>query len=346
MNSILIALNIIKRLLKEISALGFIFIFPILAAVLATLMFGSPKVSDIGIACLSHNDYGLASYLEQNKNYNVIDIDTENIEKMVNSKQIDIGIILPEGLFGEDKVKLICIKDGQTVQELRGTIDAYLGAVITNSPPPKAALQDNSNEAILQSKAAIGMISMFILMFIGIGMQLLLEDKRLKTFMRAFCAPLRDYEMTLAQLLANFLLGTLQIIIFLIFAAGIFKFDFGTSLVNVFLLLELFLITAIGLCVGIVGFVNDGTKYNMIITIVAVTMSFLGGCFFPLDFMNEFLKKLANITPQKWMLDAYMKLAEGRGLLEVQTELLVVFLFGLVLFTFGIKTLRPSPEDM
>jgi len=220
-----------------------------------------------------------------------------------------------------------------------------LVAAIGGNPPQVEATAEEEGKQH-QAKVAIGMISMFIIMFIGTGMQLLIEDKRLKTFMRSFCAPLKEYEMALGHLLANFVLGILQIAVFLLVSILIFKYDFGTSVFNVFFLLVIFLVTAIGLGIGVVGFVKDGEKYNMVVTIIAVTLSFIGGAFFPLEFMNDFIQKLSNLTPQKWLIEAFLKLWEGQSLVNIGSEIFILLLFGLVFFTFGVKTLRLTTEDL
>ncbi len=346
MNSILIALNIMRRLLREVSAFGFIFLFPILAAVLATLMFGGSSVPVVAIAGVPADDYGLISYLELHKDYDIRLMDAKELEAAIEDNKAAMGLILPDQLHGSDRIKLISEKDGEAVHRLRGLIDGYIGAAVANAPLPKAEQAEKSNDAAQKPKAAIGMVSMFIIMFIGTGLQLLLEDKRQKTFMRSLCAPMHDFELMLGHLIANFILGLVQILIFLSATALVFKFDFGTSMLNVFVLLAVFLLTAIGLGLAVVSFVSDSGRFNMIMTITAVSMSFLGGCFFPLEYMNDFIKKLANITPQKWLMDAFVKLSGGQGIANAQIELLIILLFGVVLFTFGAKTMRPSPEDL
>lgn len=348
MNSIKIAENVIRRLLKEVTATGFVFLFPVLAAIIASLMFGSPKTIEIGLVN-PPTDPAFSAHIEANGKYKIIMIDSSRIEDKVKSGELRFGIVIPLTGVMNEKIKLICIKDSDEAQELRSKIETYYEAINQGKKIPMVENSQQSgkySEEILQSKAAIGMISMFIIMFIGTGMQLLLEDKKSKTFMRTFCAPIRRTELVLGHLIANFILGSVQICIFLLISVFIFQFDFGTSIFNVLIILQLFLITAIGLGIGIVGFIHDASKYNLVITITAVLFSFVGGCFFPLEYMNDFFKKVSNVTPQKWLMEAYLKLSEGMSLLDVATELIIVLLFGVVLFTFGIKTLMPSYEDL
>lgn len=346
MNSILIAINVIRRLLREITSLGFIFLFPVIAAILATLMFGSPKSIEVAVANLPQQDYGLINFLEEDDRYSLHFINEKNVEESVNNNEVRYGIVFPDTINDTDKIKLVSKKNDEEAFKLKGTIDSYLTAVISGELIDIDKSVNKINDEVMQSKTAIGMMSMFIIMFIGTGMQLLLEDKRLKTFMRSFCAPLKQYELALGHLLANLFLGMIQIGIFLTISTTIFKFNYGTSIINVFIILLIFLITAIGLGIGMIGFINDSGKYNLILTTIAVSLSFIGGAFFPLEYMNDLLKKLANLTPQKWLIDAFVHLADGNSIFYAYTELAVLLLFGLVFFTFGVKSLKLTSTDL
>ncbi|MBM7615700.1 ABC transporter permease [Alkaliphilus hydrothermalis] len=345
MNSILIALNVMRRLLRELTSLGFIFIFPVIAAVLAVLMFGGAEPIKLGLGNIPQNDYGLIDYIEATGKYDVLVVEEGNLQELIEIKKIKCGVVFPHEIGLENKIKLISQKQDEDVINLMGELEGYMAAAIGGNPPQVEVTAEEEGKQH-QAKVAIGMISMFIIMFIGTGMQLLIEDKRLKTFMRSFCAPLKEYEMALGHLMANFVLGVLQITVFLIVATIIFKYDFGTSILNVFLLLVIFLMTAIGLGIGVVGFVKDGEKYNMVVTIIAVTLSFIGGAFFPIEFMNDFIQKLSNLTPQKWLIEAFLKLWERQSILNIGNEIFILLLFGLVFFTFGVKTLRLTTEDL
>ncbi|MTI65505.1 MAG: ABC transporter permease, partial [Firmicutes bacterium] len=197
-----------------------------------------------------------------------------------------------------------------------------------------------------QGKTAMGMFMMFVIMFVGNEMALLLEDKKLKTFTRAFTAPLKGYEMALGQLIANTLLGSLQILIFLFFTTVIFKVNWGVSIAYMFLILFIYMITAIGFAIGLAGIIKESEKYNMILMLIALVTSFLGGSFFPLENLNELINKISNFIPQRWVIDAFVKLSEGGTIFDIYTNILVLILFGLVLFTFGIKSLKPNLEDL
>ncbi|MCG8482986.1 MAG: ABC transporter permease, partial [Clostridia bacterium] len=334
MNSIVIASNTIKRLLREISSLSFLIIFPVLAAVLAMLMYGSSGVVELGIANISENDFSLVNYLEQSGKYHVQFIKDDSLEEKVKNKEIKAGITFPDNFVdllanGKlDQLKLVVAKDDGEIQELSGIIEMYMASAVKGQyPTAENRLEDNKIE---QGKTAIGMLTMFIIMFAGNGMVFLLEDKKLNTFARTYCAPLRGYEVVLGQLMANTMLGVIQIIIFLFFATVVFKIQWGASLLSIFAILFVYMIAAIGLAIGLVGFIKDSEKYNMAIMLTALSTSFIGGSFFPTEYLNEFIKKIANFVPQKWVMDSYVKLTQGGTLMDIQMNLFILLLFGIV----------------
>lgn len=352
MNSIVIAVNVIKRLLRETGALSFLLLWPLLAGVIAVLMIGNTSIMDIGIANGNNNDFGLVSFLEKSEEYNIQIIDEKVIEEKVESKELKIGLIFPDNFTeginkgSSDRIKLITLKDDDETQKLRGRLEAYLESAVAGKPltEDESLLQDN--DKYQQSKTAIGMIAMFIIMFAGSGIVLLLEDKKLKTFMRTFSAPVREYQMVLGYLIACTFLGIIQIALFLTSSTVIFKLEWGTSIVNVFIILVIYLLAAIGFAIGLAGFVNDNEKYNLFLTFIAVITSFLGGCFLPIEYLNEGIQKISNFMPQKWLVDSLVKLVDGSTILDIRMNLLILLLFSVVFFTFGVKTLKPTVEDL
>ncbi len=344
MNSIIIALNTLKRSLKDLGVFTFMVCFPVIAAVVAVIMFGNPSVTQeemvikIGMETVMEADQEFPAFLEDTGKYNIEFIEKNELEQKVSSRAIDVGIVQTNG-----KIKLISLENDSTVQELRLLIEGY------KSGADMTLVSENEEEqfsSIEQPRFAMGMLTMFVILFASAWMGLILEDKKSKTFMRTFCGPIRGYEVVLGNLIATAMLGTIQILLFLFVSKYIFKIDFITSLFNIFIILFAFLITAIGMGIGLAGITQDTQKFTMVNNIVAISTSFLGGSLIPLEVMNGFLEKVSNFMPQRWVMEAYEKLATGATLADIQINLWILLLFGVVFFTFGVKVLRPTEADV
>jgi len=46
----------------------------------------------------------------------------------------------------------------------------------------------------------------------------------------------------------------------------------------------------------------------------------LGGCWWPIEYMPELLKKISNFVPPSWAMKAYEKIITGAGLFEIKNE--------------------------
>ncbi|MNG33860.1 hypothetical protein D3C84_1202060 [compost metagenome] len=60
--------------------------------------------------------------------------------------------------------------------------------------------------------------------------------------------------------------------------------------------------------------------------------------------MPEYMQKLANFIPQKWVLEAADRLSAGGGLSDIAIPVVILALFALVLLAFGAAVLRPNQK--
>ena len=351
MNSIRVGLNIIKRLLNDFTILVFLIALPIVAGVVTVLMFGEDEIISVGLANLPDEHQEIVRYIENAGQFDIQMMSEAQVERSIEEKEIGIGVVLPADFEAQlaDKsvhnIALISLQADEEVYALKVLLEGYVNAYYTGEESVLEA--DAAQEAdAMKPRAAIGMLTVFIVVFAGMGMSLILEDKKKKTFMRIFCAPLNGYEIVLGNLMANILLGAVQIIIFLFTATMILKFDWATPVWQVFILLFFFMVAAVGIGIGLAGFIQDEQKYPMILSMVGVITGFLGGSFIPTDMLNTFLQKVAYFMPQKWLMEGYDKLAAGGGMVDIQMQLLILILFGAVFFTFGVNTLRPAETDL
>lgn len=352
MNSIIIALNIMRRLMKDITAIGFLFIFPFMGGILAISMMSKAPVVDIGIVNPNPATVQVVQALEGTGKYKTEVIEEKDVETEILSKKFKAVIrfpalekaISPENPSG--KIQLIAYSNDTQVSQLKGILEALAVkgdskniGVPETSPPEEDAGRETA-------RMAMGFLTMFMMMFISLGMGMILEDKREKTFMRIFCAPVREVEVVAGNLLANLFLGLLQIGFFLGVTKYLLGIDWGMPLQNVFVIMMMFLIVAIGLGIGLAGVVKSSQTHSVITTILSTSTCMLGGSFFPTDMLGGVLRKLANFIPQKWAMEAFDQMAKGKLLSEVGTNLWILLLFALVFLASGAKVLKPSVEDL
>jgi ABC-type multidrug transport system permease subunit len=352
MNSVVIALSIMKRYLKEPTVVMFMFFFPLLGGLVALGLSGSPGKIEIGVTNITSDTKSLIQYLEKSQKYLVNNLIEEDIESKVINKEIKLGIVLPEDIDTQlvngqiQGIRVLNLSDADKAQELKGYIEGYFNTIMAGKEPVMN-VEGNKNEwDDLSPRMALGFAIMAMMMFVNAGMSVILEDKTTKTFMRIFCAPVREYDMVLGNLFANMALGVLQILFFLTSSTYILKIAWKVPMWNVFLILAALMVTAIGLAVGLIGLCRNVQMFSVLSMIITMVTTMLGGCFFPTSLLGENIGKISNFIPQKWAMEAFDKIASGSGLMEVRINFLLLFLFGVVFFTFGVKALKPAIEDL
>ncbi|TXK85848.1 ABC transporter permease [Paenibacillus sp. N3.4] len=72
----------------------------------------------------------------------------------------------------------------------------------------------------------------------------------------------------------------------------------------------------------------------------------LGGCFWLISLMPEWMQKIANFVPQKWAIDAIARMASGQTLSEMWIHMGVLTLFALILLGVGSVILKPGEAEV
>ncbi len=347
MNSIKIAANLIRRLLKDPFSIALILILPLLGGLLSVFLFSKSSTEKIAMANIEQKSR-LIKAIEATGAFKVSIADEKEINQLVKEKKVKVGVIMPENqkTAANGKAQILYIKQDSNVMKINTIIDNFLAGEENPSAnftgEPDAQPSNSSREP----NAAIGFLLMFIFMFAGTCMNMILEDKNSKTFTRMFCAPVRNYEIILGNLLADLILGIVQIGMFLITAIYILNLDFGVSALSLFIILVFYLIASIGINIALAGLIKSAQALALLNFIMAGCMSAMGGSFVPVSMMSSDMKAVANFIPQKWAMEAFDKLIAGNSFIDLQLNLLILLLFGAVFFTFGVKVLVPAEDEM
>jgi ABC-2 type transport system permease protein len=199
---------------------------------------------------------------------------------------------------------------------------------------------------ILSSPIMVGILLMFVMMLVSQSIGFIMEDRELRTMARMYTAPVRAIDISLGNFLGSMAVGTLQLLIVLSLTYFVFQYDPGVSFGYMLLVLEFFLLAAVGLTSAIAGLVRDSRQLTQINNLVIMPSCMVSGCFFPLSMLPTFMQKLANFLPQKWTLQAIDRLGGGGSVADIGLQLAILVLFAAVLIAFGSAVLRPSKQSL
>lgn len=290
----------------------------------------------------------------------------------------EAGFVIPSGftegiISGHPKaVRMYELKTSEASYTLRLTLDQLVkGMASTVKLVGSAANRGETDEAVLSAvlkqtgkhavssvkidlqlypKPGLNTVTGFTLMFlmglISSTVGKILEDRRRRTLARVFNAPVRAWEITLGNFLGSFAVGATQIILILLFSSFILHYDYDIPFLLHFIVLGAFMLVAMGIASAVAGLIRNPQNAGMLNSLIITPTCMLGGCFWPISFMPDFMQKAANFVPQKWAIEAVESLSAGGGLDNIAIPLLILGLMALILLAIGSSILRPAESNV
>lgn len=174
--------------------------------------------------------------------------------------------------------------------------------------------------------------------FVFLSLRLTLVIKRF------FATPVKRSSIVLGEALARIvfsLIGALFIIL-------IGHFIFGFTLIHgVYTVLQMLFLSVIGLIVFMgFGFVVSGIAKNEstippIANMITLPQFLLSGTFFSIEVFPTWLQPISRALPLTYLNDAMRKVAfEGASLWEVQHQIMILFIWGIIVYSVAVKTFK------
>lgn len=143
--------------------------------------------------------------------------------------------------------------------------------------------------------------------------------------------PLTRLQLVMGKVYGRFLLGVVQIVVFLLAGHFLFGVKVGAQPFAILLGLLLYAWVAASLGVLIGSLITGEEKTVGLCVVSSLVMGALGGCWWPLEIVPETMQKVAHLVPTAWALDLLHQLISfGGGLGDVLLELAVLAGFAAV----------------
>lgn len=161
---------------------------------------------------------------------------------------------------------------------------------------------------------------------------------------RFFATPVRRSSIVLGEGIARIgfaLMGALFIILI-----GHFWFKFTLihgliTVLNMLLLALLGLIVFMGFGFVVSGLAKSESTIPPISNIITLPQFLLSGTFFSIEAFPEWLQPISRALPLTYLNDAMRKVAfEGAGLWDVKQQIMIILLWGLIVYTVAVKTFK------
>ena len=185
-----------------------------------------------------------------------------------------------------------------------------------------------------------GMGSMFALFTVLGGMATLVGEKKQWTLQRLATMPISRAQLLGGKILSRFSLGALQYTV--VFAIGIVTgINFGRDLVALILVILAFTLTCTALSFALGSLLKNEQQAAGMTNLLGLTLAPLGGAWWPLELVPDFMRAVGHVSPVAWAMDSYTSLMFRNGdLQDVLVPLLVLACMSAVFFAVGIKRFR------
>ncbi|WP_326911191.1 ABC transporter permease [Sedimentibacter sp. MB31-C6] len=189
---------------------------------------------------------------------------------------------------------------------------------------------------------AVAMMTMFILFAAGQGGRMLLEEKDNQTYQRMIIAGTSKLGLLSGKLITIFLIAIFQITVMITFSHFALKVQWGeSSAIMLISLSAAFAVAGLGSFIGAATYKAGNYKMaNIFENIIIQGMALLGGSFFPIDVMPEFMQKFSFLSLNGIALKAYLKVVTGYGISDVINYIFVLVITGILFSTLAVLVLR------
>ncbi|WP_407544871.1 ABC transporter permease [Priestia sp. HNGD-A6] len=360
-----------NMLLRNKRTLVLVIGLPIAGILMSVLIYGNTAGTSVNIGVVNHDSTDISKdtvqFLKGLHKTNVKMLTDKEVDHEITSKKVDAVITFEKGFFESvkankpDHITITSIKGA----EVTGFIKSYLYQYIDNVSAlnqaaggndaafkqmyesyQKApfhvsthALEDKGTDQNIV-KQTIGYLIMFML-FSAVNLSALItKEKEQRTYFRLLASPVSARQYVISNVMTNMILLTLQVMITLVCITTLFHVDMNIPVWQLFFILVLFGLVAIGLSLVIIAFTESSKAANGLQTLIITPTCLLSGCFFPPEFMPDVMQKIADFLPQTWVLSTLKSVQQGAALSSLWLNISILLAFALVFFLLSIYKLN------
>lgn len=183
-----------------------------------------------------------------------------------------------------------------------------------------------------------GMGSMYVMFSIFPALAVLIQERRIWTLQRLVTSPISKAQILGGKVLARMAIGMLQYAI--VFAVGaLLGVNYGADPVAIGVVMLAFVTAITALTLAISTFLKTEGQAGGIATFLSLTLSPLGGAWWPMMIVPDWMRIVGHISPVAWAMDAYTELIFFGGTMQTVLAPVAILLAMAVVF-FAVGALR------
>lgn len=355
---------------KKLNALTSL-VLPV-AVLLLVVALGNTGSNKLNIGICNNDTNGKLSAdfitsLKSEPKYNVVSVQSEDINKMLTDQKVDCVITIPQNfddkiLNGKfDKLQITAIRGVDATGWVQSYVNYYIRNLmdISKASAGNKAVFDkiykgdkylkisvntlmDEHKGKSVSQQGIGLITMFMLIGASTIAGFMLKEKRERTYFRIFAAPVNSKIYIGGNILAGMFIMIVQSALVVLSLSKLLKIDTKVPDFQLFLMLSVFGLVSVAIGTLIVAFSASSTQASYLTTIITVPTSMLSGCFWPISLMPDFMQKLAYFFPQSWLLEG-IKQVQDKGMFSNALPCIGILIgFAAVFFLISIFKMKSN----
>lgn len=212
-------------------------------------------------------------------------------------------------------------------------------------PPPVKVITESTSSNLANFSAFTQYVPGFAVMFllfttVQIGSVSLIKEREAGTLRRLVTAPISRAEIIGGKIASTFLRGFVQLTVLMYFGHMVFDLNLGSDTLALLVLIAAITLSSTGLGLLVAVLVNTEDQANSISNLLVLTMSAIGGSWWPLFIEPQFMQDMAHFTITAWAMEGFYDLLYfDLGLNGILEEvgwmvLMMIIFFGIAINRF------------
>jgi ABC-2 type transport system permease protein len=363
--------NILTLTFRRKSNIVVYIILPLISVFISLLIYSSTGTSDLVIGYVDNDNtffsMELLDSMESLYGYTLKDVKGEDMNDLLLDNKIAAAIVIPkgyeDGIYNSsmENIQIVSIKGYETTAWLENYINLHqrnikdlffaangdkesFDAMYKSHAENKLAVYDINLSDDRSKKdttiTSLGFLIMFIMLGQGFSTQMILKEKRERTYYRIASSPVKTSEFLFANIVAAMLISLIQIVLVLVFLEYVFQINTFVPANIMISILFVFSLVACGIGLVVISFSDSSYMASTLNTMILTPTCMIGGCFWPVYIMPKFMQNLSYIVPQRWALEAIEKIQKGYDYTAIVLNLFVLLMFAVVFFMIAILRLK------
>ncbi|MBK8022525.1 MAG: ABC transporter permease [Chloroflexi bacterium] len=236
-----------------------------------------------------------------------------------------------------DRAAFVESIQGRAAQEWEADLIAV--ETVQASLDPSTTQGLNTGEGFAQSIP--GMASMYVMFTVLPAASAFILERKNWTLQRLATLPVSRTQILAGKLLARFTMGMIQYAILFGFGVLVLNVNFGSQPLTMLPVMMAYTACVTALALALTTFITTDMQAQGITLFMSLTLAPLGGAWWPLEIVPEWMRVVGHISPIAWAMDAYREIIfYGGGLGDVIVPIVVLLAATVVLFAVGVTRFR------